>query len=85
MAISMPLPKEIQDLIDYLNEEEPFEAMKPNLSETILTETSLKWLTIAIERAKINPRLVNRPEETVRKLMDIARQFAWLKEEKPSK
>lgn len=75
----MALPKEIQDLIDYLNEEEPFEANKPNLSETLLIETSIKWLTLAVEKAKNNPRLVGRLEETAKKLLDLARQFAWLK------
>lgn len=81
----MALPKEIQDLLDFLDEQDPFEAQGHNLSEIVLVETSIKWLTLALEKAKQNPRLVNRPDETVKKLLNLARQFAWLKERKPSK
>lgn len=81
----MALPKEIQDFLDFLNEEEPFEINSSNLSPQILVEISIKWLTLAIEKAQNNPRIVNRPEETARKLLDLARQFAWLKEEPPSR
>ena len=75
----MALPKEIQDLIDFLGEQDPFEAQGFNLSEIVLVETSIKWLTLALEKAEKNPRLVNRPEETAKKLLNLARQFAWLK------
>lgn len=85
MEAKVALPKEIQDLLDFLNEQDPFEAQRPNLSEIVLVETSIKWLTLALEKAKNNPRLVNRPEETAKKLLDLARQFAWLKEEPPSR
>lgn len=79
MVAKMTLPKEIQDLLDFLDEQDPFEAQGSNLSEIVLIETSIKWLTLAMEKAKSNPRLVNRPEETAKKLLDLARQFAWLK------
>ncbi len=81
----MPLPKEIQDLLDFLNEQEPFEANNQNLSPHLLVEVSLKWLGIAVEQAKNNPRLLGFPEETAKKLLDLARQFAWLNEEPPSR
>lgn len=81
----MALPKEIQELLDYLNEEEPFELNHPSLSPQLLVETACKWLTSAVEQAQRNPRLVGRSDDTAKKLLDLARQFAWLKEEKPSK
>ncbi len=84
MAGNMALPKEIQDLFDFIDEQEPFEMNNPNLSPHLLVEISIKWLVLAIEKAQNNPRLVNRPEETAKKLLDLARQFAWLKEKPPS-
>lgn len=75
----MLLPKELQDLLDYITGEEPFEGSCPNLSPHLLVETSLKWLTIASERAKENPRLVNFPDDTARKLCILAEKFYALK------
>ncbi len=75
----MLLPKELQDLLTYITEEEPFEGSSANLSPHLLVETSLKWLNIAIERAKENPRLVNFPDETARKLRVLAEKFWALK------
>ena len=75
----MNRPIEVQDLLDLLDEQEPFEALRPHLSEAILVETAIKWLTIAIDKAEGNPRLVNRPEEIAKKLLGLAGRFAWLK------
>lgn len=79
----MALPKEIQDLLDYIDEQEPFELNDSNLSPHIMVDISLKWLALALERSENNPRLLNFPEEAAKKLLDLARQFAWLKEKKP--
>ncbi len=81
----MALPKEIQDLINFIEEQEPYEANNPNLSPHIMVETAEKWLTLALERGEQNPRLLNFPEETAKKLLNLARQFAWLKQETPKK
>lgn len=80
----LALPKEIQDLIDSLEEQDPFEANSISLSAQTMVETCLRWLPLALEKAKKNLRLVGRPEEVSKKLLDLARQFAELKE-KPSK
>ena len=76
----MALPQEIRDLINSLEEQDPFEGNSPNLSPHLLVDTACKWLTLALERAADNPRLLDRPEETAKKLLDLARQFAWLTE-----
>ena len=73
------LPKEIDDLLDFIDKQEPFEASNPNLSPHLLVEISLKWLTIAVERAKDNPRLINFPDETGQKLCLLAEKFWALK------
>jgi len=77
------LPKEIQNLLDFIDEQEPFEANNPNLSPHLLVETACKWLTLALERGGQNPRLLNFPEETAKKLSNLAKQFAWLKQNTP--
>ncbi len=76
----MPLPKEFQDLLNFIEEEEPFEANNANLSPHLLVEVSLKWLNIAAERAKANPKLVNFPDEVGKKLCILAEKFWALKE-----
>lgn len=53
------------------------------MSEVVLVETSIKWLTLALEKAQKNPRLVNRPDETSKKLLDLAIKFSLLKEKRP--
>jgi hypothetical protein len=75
----MALPKELQDLVDFIDEQEPFEGNNPNLSPHLLVEISLKWLDVAVERAKDNPRLINFPDETGRKLCVLAEKFYALK------
>ena len=75
----MALPKEIEDLLYFLDEQEPYEANNPNLSPHLLVEVSLKWLALAVERAQENSRLVNFPDETGRKLCVLAEKFWALK------
>lgn len=81
----MALPKEIQDLLDFIDEQDPFEANNPNLSPHILVETACKWLTSAIEKGRANPRLINLKDGTANRLQDLARQYALLKERGPSR
>lgn len=81
----MALPKQIQDLIDSLEEQDPFEANSISLSAQTMVETCLRWLPLALEKAKKNPRLINRPEDTAKKLLNLAQQFAELKEKRPTK
>jgi len=76
----MALPKEIQDLLDYLEEEEPYEVNSPNLSPHILVEAACKWLTIALKRSTHNPRLLNQFHETADRLEKLAKQFQKRKE-----
>lgn len=80
----MNLPIELRDLLDFLNEQEPFEANNPSLSPHILVETSLKWLTSAIEQARKNPRLINSPNETGFKLCRLAEKLWALNDKPPS-
>ncbi len=75
----MALPQEIQELIDSLDERDPFELNRPNLSPHVLVETSCKWLALALERAKSNPRLLDPPDETAKKLLRLALEFNSLK------
>ena len=75
----MPLPQEIQELIDSLNEQEPFELNSSNLSPHIMVKTSCEWLGMALQRAESNPRLLDHPDETAKKLMRLACRFTSLK------
>ena len=74
----MALLKEIQDLIDFLHEEDPFELNSIHLSPNLLVETGLKWISVSLEKGKNNPRLLNRHSETANKLRDLAEQFDQL-------
>ena len=74
----MAFPKEIQDLIDSLSEQDPFEMNNSNLSPNLLVETGLKWIMVAIKKAEKNPRLINKHSETAQKLRDLAKQFEKL-------
>ena len=75
----MALPKEIQDLLDYLEEQEPFEMNNLNLSPHIMVETSLKWLRLALIRSRYNRRLLNFPEKTAKELLELSELFDDLK------
>ncbi len=79
----MALPTELQDLLDFLNEEEPFELNRDNLSPHLLIEFSLKWLESAVKQAKENPRLLNFPDEIGRKLCVLAEEFWALPKQTP--
>ncbi len=81
----MALPHELQDLLEFLNERDPFELNRINLSPHLLVEFSIKWLESAAEQAEKNPRLVNFPDETGRKLCVLAEKFWALKNETPPK
>ncbi len=79
----MALPKEIQDLLNYLEEWDPFELTSPHLSPHLLVETSCKWLKIALERSAKNPRLLSQVHDTAGELEKLAKQFRERKEKLP--
>jgi len=74
----LAFPKEIQDLIDSLSEQDPFEMNSISLSSNLLVETGLKWIMVAIKKAEKNPRLLNKHSETAKKLRDLAEKFDQL-------
>lgn len=71
----MALPKEIQDLLDFMDEQEPFEANNRNLSPHLLVETACKWLKVALNRSAQNPRLLNKTDDTADELEKLAKRF----------